>query len=189
MKQRVYLIIIAALLFVSCSNNADKTNQAANNNATGTVYTCLPCGYNCDTISFSKPGTCSHCQMQLVDKSTIVHKSIDPGALCALDNNRTVFLDVRTPEEFNGTAKEKFGAIRNAINIPLQELGKRLAELEQYKNSDIIVYCSHSHRSPQASYVLTSNGFTNITNMLGGMSVWKEKVKDSACNNKFYQTQ
>jgi len=47
--------------------------------------------------------------------------------------------------------------------------------LAPYKEKEIIVYCSHSHRSPQACYILTQNGFSNVTNMNGGMSVMKDK--------------
>jgi len=127
--------------------------------------------------------------MQMVDKSTIIHKNIQPDKMCSLNEKEVFFLDVRTPAEFNGTAREKFGAIKNAINIPVQELEARMNELEKYKTKEIVVYCSHSHRSPRASYMLTQKGFTNITNMLGGMSVWHNNVKDKACTAKLYVNQ
>jgi rhodanese-related sulfurtransferase len=57
-------------------------------------------------------------------------------------------------------------------------------ELKSYKNKNIIVYCSHSHRSPRASYILNQNGFKNVTNMAGGMSVWNDEVKNAECSNK-----
>ena len=156
----------------------------------GTIkYSCLPCGSGCDSAVFDKPGTCRHCSMKLVDRSTIVHKDIEPDKICLLNEKDVVFLDVRTPAEFNGTANDKFGAIKNAINIPVQELEKRMNELEKYKDKEIVVYCSHSHRSPRASYMLTQNGFTKVTNMLGGMSVWKAQVKKNDCNERLYQQQ
>jgi rhodanese-related sulfurtransferase len=100
-----------------------------------------------------------------------------------------VLLDVRTPEEFNGKADVKYGRLKNAINIPIQQLQSRLAELKQYKNREIIVYCSHSHRSPRASYLLTQNGFKHVTNMQGGMNVWNEQVTDKACSASIYVAQ
>jgi len=39
------------------------------------------------------------------------------------------------------------------------------------KKKEIIVYCSHAHRSAQASYLLTQNGFHKVINMSGGVSV------------------
>jgi len=127
--------------------------------------------------------------MALVDKSTISHKNIRPAEMCSLDEKNVIFLDVRTPAEFNGTAQDKFGAIKNAINIPVQELETRVNELDKYKDKEIIVYCSHSHRSPRASYILTQKGFTHVTNMLGGMSVWKEQVRKNDCNERLYKAQ
>jgi len=59
----------------------------------------------------------------------------------------------------------------------VQELEKDISTLAPYKDREIIVYCSHSHRSPRASYILTQNGFSNVTNMAGGMSV----MKDTSC--------
>jgi rhodanese-related sulfurtransferase/DNA-directed RNA polymerase subunit RPC12/RpoP len=152
-------------------------------------YVCTPCGADCDKTIHAEPGVCKHCNMKLIDKSTIIHKDIQPNLMCSLDAKEIVFLDVRTPAEFNGTAAQKFGAIKNAINIPIQELEARMGELEKYKDKEIVVYCSHSRRSPRASYMLTQNGFKRVTNVTGGMSVWKDYVKQNDCNEKLYQPQ
>ena len=63
------------------------------------------------------------------------------------------------------------GDIKNAININVQELENRLSQLSKYKDTEILVYCSHSHRSPRASYLLSTNGFKNVSNMSGGVSI------------------
>ena len=125
----------------------------------------------------------------LVKKESITHQDIQPAEICGLSGQEVLYLDVRTPEEFNGTAAEKFGAIKDAINIPVQELEKRIKELDAFRHKKIVVYCSLSHRSPRACYLLTKSGFTGITNMLGGMSVWKEQVRDAGCSQNFYQNQ
>ena len=186
---KLLLIITAiccATIFTNCTGVAAGNAKAA---VIDTVYACLPCGSGCDTLAYTTLGMCNHCHMQLVDKRRITHKTITPQQLCSTNSSQVIFLDVRTAEEFNGTALEKFGAIKNAINIPVQELERRMSELELYKNKPVIVYCSHSHRSPSASYMLTQAGFKNVTNMSGGMSVWKEQVTDSGCNKKLYQPQ
>jgi rhodanese-related sulfurtransferase/DNA-directed RNA polymerase subunit RPC12/RpoP len=154
-------------------------------------YVCLPCGADCDNTVSTTPGNCEHCHMQLVKKSSIIFKNISPAKLCdeVTKMPSIVLLDVRTPEEFNGKADVKYGRLKNAINIPIQQLQSRLAELKQYKNREIIVYCSHSHRSPRASYLLTQNGFKHVTNMQGGMSVWNEQVTDKACSASIYVAQ
>ncbi|MES2331377.1 MAG: rhodanese-like domain-containing protein [Bacteroidota bacterium] len=142
-------------------------------------YKCLPCGQDCDNTTYDKPGKCSHCNMGLVKASTIIFKTIQPSAICNYIQKHpgVVLLDVRSKEEFEGKANPDFGSLKNAINVPVDELEKRLPTIANLKNKEIIVYCSHSHRSPRASYLLTRNGFTNITNMAGGMSV----MKDNAC--------
>src|SRR6187399_1481932 len=185
MKRTSIVLWITSVLVISLFSFSYKNKEAFS----AIKYTCTPCGSGCDSMTYDKPGTCSHCNMKLVDKSTIIHKDIEPGNMCSLDEKNVVFLDVRTPAEFNGTAQDKFGAIKNAINIPVQELETRINELEKYKDKEIVVYCSHSHRSPRASYMLTQNGFKKVTNMLGGMSVWKDQVKKNECNERLYQQQ
>jgi len=142
-------------------------------------YVCLPCGNDCDSQVYDQPGSCPNCNMPLVKKSTVNIKNIQPSEVCnyIAQHPNVVLLDVRTKEEYEGRANPDYGTLRNAINIPLQELNSRLANISSLKNKEIIVYCSHSHRSPQATYMLMQNGFTNVTNMAGGMSV----MKDNAC--------
>ena len=139
-------------------------------------YQCIPCGSDCDNEVHAKPGKCSSCQMQLVKKSTVNFKTIQPSALCDYiqKNPNVVLLDVRTKEEFEGKSNSSYGTMKNAINLPIQVLESQLSTLEQYKDKEIIVYCSHSRRSPRASYILTQNGFSNVTNMAGGMSTMKD---------------
>lgn len=142
-------------------------------------YQCLPCGNECDHISYNAPGTCPHCQMALVKKSTVHFKNIEADEICRYiaQHPTAVLLDVRTKQEFEGKADPNFGTLKNAINLPVQELEANISTLDKFKKKEIIVYCSHSHRSPTASYILTQHGFSHVTNMLGGMSV----LKDSSC--------
>ena len=156
------------------------------------LYVCLPCGSDCDTAQYKNSGTCTHCSMELVKKSTITHSDVEPENLCSFitkAGNNVLLLDVRTLDEFEGKSEEKFGRLNHAVNIPVQELEKRIKELAAYKNKQVIVYCSHSHRSPRASYILSQNGFSKVTNMQGGMSVWKTRVTNEECNQNLYITQ
>jgi rhodanese-related sulfurtransferase/DNA-directed RNA polymerase subunit RPC12/RpoP len=141
-------------------------------------YQCMPCGNDCDKAAYDKPGECPHCHMTLVKKSTVMFKSIQPTEICGhiAKHPEIILLDVRTREEFEGKADD-YGTLKNAINIPIQELESRIAEINDMKEKEIIVYCSHSHRSPRASYFLTQHGFKNVTNMEGGMST----MKDNSC--------
>jgi rhodanese-related sulfurtransferase len=73
-------------------------------------------------------------------------------------------VDVRTPGEFAA------GHLPGAINIPLQQLDDRLAELEP-KDSPVVLYCRSGHRSGSAARTLKSSGFGMVYN-LGSMSRW-----------------
>jgi rhodanese-related sulfurtransferase/DNA-directed RNA polymerase subunit RPC12/RpoP len=167
--------LIFTFLFIGCTySNAQESNPANSEQ-----YQCTPCGSDCDTISFDKSGKCPHCGMALVKKSTVTFKTIQPAEICDYISKHpdVVLLDVRTKEEFEGKRNPDFGTLKNAINMPVQELENHLADISNLKSKEIIVYCSHSRRSPRASYILTQNGFTNVTNMAGGMSV----MKDNSC--------
>ncbi len=50
------------------------------------------------------------------------------------------------------------------------------------KNQPIIVYCSIGYRSEKVTEQLRANGYTNVTNMLGGLFEWanyKKAIVDS----------
>lgn len=172
MKILASLLLIAALPLWFLAPAAAPAPTAS---AAQTLYRCTPCGYGCDTVSYDKGGACPACAMPLVDAATIVFKTVEAAALCDYIGSHpdVVLLDVRTKEEFEGRANPDFGRLKGAVNIPVQELAKRLPEISSFKKKEMIVYCSHSHRSPQASYLLTQAGFANVTNMAGGMSVLK----------------
>ena len=143
--------------------------------STQTEYVCTPCGSDCDKKVHNKGGVCEVCNMALVEKSTVKFKRISTKQVCDfLKDSSIVILDVRTPGEYNGTTGTNYGRIKGALNIPIQDLEKRIGELDNIKDKQILVYCSHSRRSPRASYMLNMHGFNNVTNMDGGMSVWDQ---------------
>ena len=142
-------------------------------------YSCTPCGQSCDKEVYSAIGICSHCKMPLVKKSAINFKTIEASEICNYisQNPKVILLDVRTKDEFEGRAEPSLGRLKNAINLPIQELEAKMGTLAAYKDKEITVYCSLSRRSPRASYILSQNGFKKVTNMAGGMSV----MRDNAC--------
>jgi len=71
--------------------------------------------------------------------------------LKALYENGAVIVDVRTAEEFNA------GHIKGSINIPLQVLTQKVAELKK-KNKPVITVCRSGNRSGMAIGVLKQAG-------------------------------
>ncbi len=86
-----------------------------------------------------------------------------------IDDTKTILLDVRTAEE------RKMGYIDNSINIPLDDLRARLAELD--RNKEIIVYCAVGLRGYVATRLLMENGFKNVKNLLGGYTSYSYSTK------------
>ncbi|MFZ5943090.1 MAG: rhodanese-like domain-containing protein [Bacillota bacterium] len=75
------------------------------------------------------------------------------------------FLDVRTVNEYSR------GHIPGSKNIPLHQLGKRLAEIPRDKT--IIVVCQSGTRSAKGTVKLLKQGFKNVFSLKGGMVAWK----------------
>ncbi|HDQ03467.1 MAG TPA: pyridine nucleotide-disulfide oxidoreductase [Deltaproteobacteria bacterium] len=89
-----------------------------------------------------------------------VHDKLQAGG-------KPFILDVRGPEEFE--------EIRLGIGetlIPLGALRKRLNELPEDKNKEIICYCKISLRGYEAQLVLEGNGWKNVKVMEGGIMAW-----------------
>lgn len=82
-----------------------------------------------------------------------------------------LILDVRTPGEFTG----RYGHIKNAKLIPVQELERRIGELDGYKDKTILVYCHSGARSGRAAGLMRSRGFGNIVDLAGGITAWTRK--------------
>ncbi|MBO1001687.1 sulfurtransferase TusA family protein [Pseudogracilibacillus auburnensis] len=82
---------------------------------------------------------------------------------------KIVVLDVRESAEY------AFNHIPTALNIPLGELEERANELN--KEAEIYVVCRTGNRSDVASRKLTQLGFTNVTNVVPGMSQWTGKME------------
>jgi phage shock protein E len=67
-----------------------------------------------------------------------------------------VVVDVRSPSEFRQEARP------GSINIPLDELGSRINELDKQKM--IILCCASGMRSGRALGILKNSGFSNVIN-------------------------
>lgn len=75
--------------------------------------------------------------------------------------NADLLLDVRTPQEYAS------GHLDGAINIPHDQILARLSEIEQYKDSSVVLYCKVGGRASQAQAVLIRSGFSNVINAGG----------------------
>ena len=71
-------------------------------------------------------------------------------------------LDVR---EINEYQQSNIGG----QNLPLGTIPHKLADLEKFKEQELIVYCQTGVRSGMAKKYLEQQGFTKVRNLLGGI--------------------
>ena len=84
-----------------------------------------------------------------------------------MKENRDVYiLDVRMRDEY------RKGHLRNAKNIPLGDVDKRLSKIP--RNSKVLVYCRNGARSIRAIRRLEVAGYTNLYHMHEGYRGWKK---------------
>ena len=86
-----------------------------------------------------------------------------------------LLIDVRSPEEYAQ------GKIRNAINIPIDDIRSRLHELNSEKS--IYIYCEAGLRGYLAQRILKQNGFDMVYNLSGGYKLWKDCVAESSIDS------
>jgi rhodanese-related sulfurtransferase/Na+-transporting methylmalonyl-CoA/oxaloacetate decarboxylase gamma subunit len=79
-------------------------------------------------------------------------------------------LDVRTAEEVSQ------GVLPGAIHIPVEEIEERFRELPP-TGQKTLVYCAGGVRSAYACEFLTSEGYTGLYNLEGGMMSWNGPVE------------
>lgn len=93
------------------------------------------------------------------------HVQIDAETLMATpEADRPLLLDVRTPEEF------AHGHIAGALNIPLDDLRSRLAEIPRDK--PLACYCLVGLRGYNATRMLNQLGYQAV-NLNGGYKTWE----------------
>lgn len=81
---------------------------------------------------------------------------------------RPLLLDVRERDE------HALVHLPGSTLIPMSELPMRLTELDP--DAETIVYCHHGIRSAHVIGHLEGQGFTNLTNLRGGIDAWSREV-------------
>lgn len=73
-----------------------------------------------------------------------------------------VFVDVRTNAEWSD------GRLKNAVHLPLDEVGVRAASLFPAKDTALVLYCRTGRRAESAAEQLRQLGYTHVSAMVGG---------------------
>ena len=80
---------------------------------------------------------------------------------------KPLLLDVRSPQEFAE------GHVEGAINIPFNDLRKRVGELGEDKAREVVVYCRSGKRASFAERDLRKMGFSAVLHLKGDMLGWQ----------------
>ena len=82
-----------------------------------------------------------------------------------------IWIDVRTPEEF------KEGHLKDAVNIPVDQIGARIGSVSPDKSAPVNLYCRSGRRSEAALQDLKKMGYTNVTNHGGYQDLLQKGLK------------
>jgi adenylyltransferase/sulfurtransferase len=81
-----------------------------------------------------------------------------------------LLLDVREAHE------REIARIEGAAWIPLGELEARLEEIGEWRERPVVVHCHHGVRSARGCQVLGAHGFSQVSNLAGGIEAWSLTV-------------
>lgn len=80
-------------------------------------------------------------------------------------------IDCRTPGEY------QVARIEGATLVPIQEAAARLPELEEHRDSKIVVFCHHGGRALRMTAFLRQQGFSDVKSMAGGIDLWAQDIE------------
>ncbi len=93
---------------------------------------------------------------------------VDVIAAARLHRKGALLVDVREPSEVATCA------IAGSRHIPMRQIPEQVADLP--RDRLILVHCHHGGRSLRVTQFLRANGFTQVSNVAGGIDAWAEQV-------------
>ena len=104
----------------------------------------------------------------LVEEAKVRVREIDAAnAIMQHQDEDTVFLDVREPNEWN------LGHVPHAVHIPRGQLEGRVEALVD-RGRNVVVYCAGGSRSALAADTMQQLGYTRVASLKGGFRGWAE---------------
>ena len=100
--------------------------------------------------------------MKQITAPALASRLKDPGS------DKPLLLDVREPWEFN------LCRIEGSQLVPMREIPARAGELDP--DAEVVVICHHGSRSLQVALFLEKQGFSDVTNLTGGVDAWAKNV-------------
>jgi rhodanese-related sulfurtransferase len=96
-------------------------------------------------------------------------KEVCPTTTRRLIGEGALLVDVRELREVQALAFD----VSDIVYIPLSELEKRWSEIP--KDREVVLVCQGDGRSLKATYYMQYHGYTQVSNMSGGIEKWVKK--------------
>src|SRR3954466_251075 len=97
-------------------------------------------------------------------------QEMDPAEVSEHLGNGITLIDVRESEEWDA------GHIPGARHVPRGYLESRIEAAAPDKDARVILYCASGQRSALAARTLEDLlGYTNVSSMNGGITLWKDR--------------
>jgi molybdopterin/thiamine biosynthesis adenylyltransferase/rhodanese-related sulfurtransferase len=95
---------------------------------------------------------------------------VDPSAVNELIDEGVSLIDVRETDEVAA------GHLPGAVHIPRGYLESRIEGVVPDRDAHVVLYCASGNRSAYAARTLAEDlGYTNVSSMLGGITLWKDR--------------
>lgn len=85
-----------------------------------------------------------------------------------LTEKAPALIDVRSEAEVT-----KDGYIEGSVNVPFADFLTNLDKLPADKAAPVVIYCASGHRGAMAMMALRLLGYTEVSNLAGGLGSWK----------------
>ena len=105
--------------------------------------------------------------------ASIPEISVTDAARLLAGKNPPRLVDVREQDEWD------IAKIPVAELLPLSQWPAIAIEKFTDKSQSLLIQCHHGARSARAAAWLLSQGFTDVTNLAGGIDAWSEQVDGS----------
>ncbi|GFG53200.1 MBL fold metallo-hydrolase [Mycolicibacterium agri] len=119
-----------------------------------------------NAVGYLNVGDDGRFPVELADLVQTAPRTTVPELEKQLSEDAVALIDVRNPGE------RESGVIPAAMHIPLAQLRARMSEVPTDK--PIVVHCAGGWRSSVAASLLRVNGFTQVSDLIGGYHAWAD---------------
>jgi hydroxyacylglutathione hydrolase len=101
------------------------------------------------------------------DDGDQAHRNIEPADVTVQMNAGAAVVDVRA------TAEWRSGHVAGSTHVPL---GRLVAQMQDKpRTQPVILLCESGSRSAIGASLLTTAGFTDVSNLTGGIAAWRKE--------------